>query len=393
MGKKRGDRVPAAVGAARSGSQAVSLREESSGKTRADAASLLRLQHLQRLAAWAGGEAGVGPVGALLGRRLAGDAEAAGVPLGASTFVCQRCETVLQPGFNCTIHIKNNKRKAKRRKKLNCCQNSISYSCHFCGDENLIRGSAKNILKGLLSSRKPVSTDSTSIKLKGDSRNKRLVTIKEGLDHFQAAASQLESSSGLKRSSVEKNENEEMPIPNLLNDSMEGVVSSSVELNQSTTATEQEDISQKIVVSSTVGKCIQETESVSAVKIKVCESDVLLKAEFPVGSTFVTPQKRKLMDVMDPKDSAELLETRSIQNKKGERSGSVNGKAPTPSTKCAPNASGKNNKPVASGSAQMSGSSRKRARKGWTTLKQIAEKEELERKEKMGNFVIPFFMQ
>ncbi|KAG8051741.1 hypothetical protein GUJ93_ZPchr0001g31249 [Zizania palustris] len=179
-----------------------------------------------------------------------------------------------------------------------------------------------------------------------------------------------------------------MPTPNLLNDSLEGVVSLSVELNQSATATEQEDISQKTVVSITDGKCIKETESITAVKIKVCESDVLLKAEFPVGSTFVTPQKRKLMDVMDPKDSAELLETRSMQTKKGERSGSVNSKAPTPSTKCAPN-----NKPVASGSSQTSGSSRKRARKGWTTLKQIAEKEELERKEKMGSFVIPFFMQ
>ncbi|KAG8038608.1 hypothetical protein GUJ93_ZPchr0254g2866 [Zizania palustris] len=293
MGKKRGDHVPDAVGAARAGNQAVSIREENSGKTRADAASLLRLQHLQRLAAWACGEAGVAPVSALLGRRLAGEAEAAGIPLGASTFVCQRCETVLQPGFNCTIRL-----------------------------------------------------------------------------------------------SVERNENEEMPTPNLLNDSLEGVVSLSVELNQSATATEQEDISQKTVVSITDGKCIKETESITAVKIKVCESDVLLKAEFPVGSTFVTPQKRKLMDVMDPKDSAELLETRSMQTKKGERSGSVNGKAPTPSTKCAPN-----NKPVASGSSQTSGSSRKRARKGWTTLKQIAEKEELERKEKMGSFVIPFFMQ
>ncbi|KAG8051736.1 hypothetical protein GUJ93_ZPchr0001g30023 [Zizania palustris] len=90
MGKKRGDHVPDAVGAARAGNQAVSIREENSGKTRADAASLLRLQHLQRLAAWACGEARVAPVGALLGRRLAGEAEAAGIPLGASTFVCQR---------------------------------------------------------------------------------------------------------------------------------------------------------------------------------------------------------------------------------------------------------------------------------------------------------------
>nr|CAB3494740.1 unnamed protein product [Digitaria exilis] len=40
----------------------------------------------------------------------------------------------------------------------------------------------------------------------------------------------------------------------------------------------------------------------------------------------------------------------------------------------------------------MRSNSRKRARKGRTTLKQMAEKDELERKEKMGNFVIPFFI-
>jgi len=69
---------------------AVSLREETSGRTRVDEASLLRVKHLQRLAPWAGAEAGVGPVGALLGCRLAASAEAAGVSLGAVTFLCQR---------------------------------------------------------------------------------------------------------------------------------------------------------------------------------------------------------------------------------------------------------------------------------------------------------------
>jgi hypothetical protein len=69
----------------------VSLREESSGKTtRVDEASVLRVKHLQQLAAWTGAEAGVGPVGALLGRRLAASAEVARVPIGPATFLCQR---------------------------------------------------------------------------------------------------------------------------------------------------------------------------------------------------------------------------------------------------------------------------------------------------------------
>jgi hypothetical protein len=77
--------------AGRTGNQAVSLREESSGKTtRVDESTVLRVKHLQRLAAWAGTEAGVGPIGALLGRRLAASAEVAGVPVGAATFPCKR---------------------------------------------------------------------------------------------------------------------------------------------------------------------------------------------------------------------------------------------------------------------------------------------------------------
>uniref|UniRef100_A0A0D9V1Q9 Uncharacterized protein n=1 Tax=Leersia perrieri TaxID=77586 RepID=A0A0D9V1Q9_9ORYZ len=387
MGKKRGGRgngtgtdPPAAAAWGRAGNQAVSLREESSGKTRADAASLLRVQHLQRLG-WAPSARCWGAASRPTPRRQ-----------GFLWPPPPSCARVLQPGFNCTIRIKNSKRKAKRRKKLNSCQNSISYLCHFCGDQNLIRGSGKHVMKGLLSSRKPVSMDITSNKLKRDSSNKRLVTIKEGLEHSQAAASQLESSSGLKQPTLEKNEHEERPTP-IIDDSMEEMVlSSSVQLDQSTSATNQEDVLQKIAVKSANEKTMHETESVSADKSDLCQPDVPLE-ELPIRSNFVTPRKNRLTDVVDHKDSAELLNTRSIQNKKEVRSGSVTGKVATMPTKSAPNDSGKNNKSVASGSAQMSGSSRKRARKGWTTLKQIAEKEELERKEKMGNFVIPFFMQ
>jgi hypothetical protein len=88
-GKRRGGEPHLTAG--RTGNQAVSLRDESSGKTtRVDEASVLRVKHLQQLAAWTGAEAGVGPVGALLGRRLAASAEVARVPIGPATFLCQR---------------------------------------------------------------------------------------------------------------------------------------------------------------------------------------------------------------------------------------------------------------------------------------------------------------
>ncbi|VAH98848.1 unnamed protein product [Triticum turgidum subsp. durum] len=329
MGKKPGNAGRSS--ASRPMNQAMSLREETSGKAQADVPSLLRVQHLQRLAAWASGNVGVGSIGALLGHRLATNAEASGIPVEASTFLCQRCESILQPGFNCTIRIKNNKKKAKRRKKSNPGQNSVVYACHFCGDQNLIRGSGKGIVKGLLASRKPASN-----------MNVPTITTKKGIEHSVTPASQLESSR-LKISTPEDYKMEK------------GAVFSMVDRGQLAAA--HDDILQKIEVESAHDKCVNGIES-AASKNTICEPDVTSQAGFLAGSNFVTPLKSKLAEVTAPIGS-------SASNKKS---------APGDST-------------------QPAGSSRKRARKGWTTLKQIAEKDELERKEKMDNFVIPFFMQ
>ncbi|VAI69290.1 unnamed protein product [Triticum turgidum subsp. durum] len=366
MGKKPGNAGPSS--ASRPMNQAVSLREETSGKTQADPPSLLRVQHLQRLGAWASGEVGVGSIGALLGRRLATNAEAAGIPIGASTFLCQRCESILQPGFNCTIRIKNNKRNGKRRKKSNPGQNSVVYACHFCGDENLIRGSGKGIVKGLLSSRKPVST---SIMLKGVNMP-TVITTKKGIEHSVTAASQLESSR-LKTSTIEKDKQGNVPKSNLPGESKmekKGGVSSMVDCGL-------------------LGdKCMNGIEPAASKNTTTCEPDVTSQAEFLVGSNFVTPRKSKLVDVTAPIASEEPLKTKSTLNSKGQNCGSVAGKTPGSYSKSA-----SNTKSAPGDSSQPAGSSRKRKRKGWTTLKQIAEKEELERKQKMDNFVIPFFMQ
>lgn len=70
--------------------QGATLREENTGKKRVDVSSMLRMEHLQRLSTWAGVEAGIPPLGALFGHRLAASAEAGGVPLDPSTFVCRR---------------------------------------------------------------------------------------------------------------------------------------------------------------------------------------------------------------------------------------------------------------------------------------------------------------
>lgn len=70
-------------------------------------------------------------------------------------FISCRCETVLQPGFNCNVRIEKvsaNKKKHMRRrykKKPNMFlpQNNVVYYCNFCSHRNLKRGTTKGQMK------------------------------------------------------------------------------------------------------------------------------------------------------------------------------------------------------------------------------------------------------
>lgn len=92
MGKKRGKQNGGSSGAP------ASLREEASGFKPTAARSgdaknpksMLKLQHLQKLAVWAAGEGSIPSLGAFFGRRLAAIGESLGVPPDASLVSCQR---------------------------------------------------------------------------------------------------------------------------------------------------------------------------------------------------------------------------------------------------------------------------------------------------------------
>lgn len=64
-----------------------------------------------------------------------------------------RCETILQPGYNCTIRVEKNRANAsgscsRRSKKASTpTQNNVVYTCHFCSHRNLKRGTPKGHLK------------------------------------------------------------------------------------------------------------------------------------------------------------------------------------------------------------------------------------------------------
>ncbi|GMY38292.1 hypothetical protein FCV25MIE_33536 [Fagus crenata] len=149
----------------------ISLREEATGRKQTkglasiNSKSMLKLDHLQNLATWATGDPAIPSLAAFFGHRLASETESTGAP-PHPLFSCQRCETILQPGFNCTIRIEKNKAKASRRRKktYGLSQNNVVYKCHFCSHRNLKRGTPKGHMKEICPSKAKTSLKSEPAK-------------------------------------------------------------------------------------------------------------------------------------------------------------------------------------------------------------------------------------
>ncbi|KAL3498840.1 hypothetical protein ACH5RR_041572 [Cinchona calisaya] len=174
MGKKKS---PAATRSTSS----VTLREESSGKKQSNvnAKSMLKLDHLKRLAIWASSEASIPSLGAVFGHHLAATAEALGVAPDPSLFSCQRCESILQPGYNCTVRIEKLKAKAKQRRKKKpsvSTQNNVVYNCHFCSHQNLKRGTPKGYMKQLCPPKAKLPSKPEISNLNGENFDKVIIT-------------------------------------------------------------------------------------------------------------------------------------------------------------------------------------------------------------------------
>ncbi|XP_011080956.1 uncharacterized protein LOC105164092 [Sesamum indicum] len=146
-GKKKGPNAGA-------GSQprvSMTLREESTGKKQGSVnfKSMCKLDHMKNLAVWAAAEASIPSLGAFFGERLAAASEALGIRSDPSLFVCERCESILQPGDNCTVRIEKNmsKSRCRRKKSSLTTQNNVVYRCHFCSHRNVMRGTPKGYVK------------------------------------------------------------------------------------------------------------------------------------------------------------------------------------------------------------------------------------------------------
>ncbi|KAL1193023.1 hypothetical protein V5N11_026073 [Cardamine amara subsp. amara] len=126
--------------------------------------SVLRHEHLKNLALWSStGDTPIPSLASLFGRSFAADAEATGIAINPDLVSCQRCETILQPGFNCNVRIEkaSTKKKQNRFKKYNnnisLPQNNVVYNCNFCSHRNLKRGTSKGQMKEIYPSKPKAS--------------------------------------------------------------------------------------------------------------------------------------------------------------------------------------------------------------------------------------------
>ncbi|KNA21902.1 hypothetical protein SOVF_038900 isoform A [Spinacia oleracea] len=86
------------------------------------------------------------------------------ISASASYSATSRCETILQPGLNCTIRIEKNRAKNHRRSKTKTpTQNNVVYTCQFCLHRNLKRGTPKGYMRELTPS-KPKSSNPKPVK-------------------------------------------------------------------------------------------------------------------------------------------------------------------------------------------------------------------------------------
>ncbi|GLT55471.1 hypothetical protein SLA2020_285900, partial [Shorea laevis] len=129
----------------------ISLREEVSGKKQTNVKSRLKHEHLQNLAVWVSSEASIPSLAAFFGHRLATDGEVSVIAPNPSFLPCQRCETILRPGFNCTVHIEKIRAKVRHgcKKPQSLTQNNVVFKCHFCSHGNLKKGTPKGHMKGI----------------------------------------------------------------------------------------------------------------------------------------------------------------------------------------------------------------------------------------------------
>ncbi|XAR70295.1 hypothetical protein NMG60_11027104 [Bertholletia excelsa] len=340
MGKKRSKRAAPSVPPGSHSS--ITLREETKGKRQinVNAKSMLKLEHVRNLAIWAGGEASIPSLGAFFGQRLAALGEVLGSQPDQTLFACRRCETILQPGYNCSIRIEKNAAKSKRRcKKTNTPpQNYVIYKCRFCSYRNLKRGTPQGHMKEICP---PEAKPSKELEPSKASPNP--------VNSDEAAKGNVEA-----KPSKELEPSKVFPNPD---NSKEGA-KSNVEAKTS----------KKFEPSKVFPNPVNSEEGEKS----NVEARPLDEIAFPTVTT--DDAFRDSPATPSVKTVTTLLEAK---RRKRNRSGSNKAVEPESSS-------------AVSEADKSIGTSNKRKRKSWTTLKEIAESSERGNKRNITNLTIPF---
>ncbi|KAL5723334.1 hypothetical protein ACHQM5_006745 [Ranunculus cassubicifolius] len=153
-------------------------------KKATDVKSMLKMQHLQNLSVWAGNEASMSSYAAFLGNRFGTFREANEIPLDPSLVPCQKCESILRPGFNCTVRVETNDGKARRRRNRVYVppKNIVVYTCHFCSHRNVKKGTPKRHMKEILASKQKPTLESESSSKGAINESKKVIVSETVLD-------------------------------------------------------------------------------------------------------------------------------------------------------------------------------------------------------------------
>ncbi|KAI5055977.1 hypothetical protein GOP47_0029498 [Adiantum capillus-veneris] len=133
---------------------------------------------------------------AILGSHLASTSQLLGAsPPPSPHFTCQRCESILQVGINCSIRVRSRKRKKQRSasKETSPPVNCILYYCQYCAFENMNIGTPKAYVKTKLSEmaarHKLSELSKSNVEKKAKTSNKELMTATKVLSIEGAGSS------------------------------------------------------------------------------------------------------------------------------------------------------------------------------------------------------------
>ncbi|XP_021818977.1 uncharacterized protein LOC110760930 isoform X2 [Prunus avium] len=392
----------------------ISLREELTGKKQTkgpavNAKSALKLEHLQRLAVWAGGEASVPSLGAFFAHTLASAQEALGVPPDPSLFTCQRCETILQPGLNCTVRIEKNRSKKRRKSKkpTSFSQNNVVYTCHFCSYRNLKRGTPRGHMKVIC----PTKTKTTSKLKPAKSISKKFVSSKksnvaedEVRKANEIAASEIIQANEIASSEITREiQANEIASSEIAREIQGNETASEIarEIQENETASSEiaREIQENETASSEIAREIQENETASSEIAREIQENETASSEIARENRIVETRADEdevtivnemassaIAGEIPTVDSPETPKVRTgptllLGGKRRKRNKSVSKKPAEPE-----------NSPNPTDAENTGSMSNKRRRKKWTSLKEIAESSEHKNIRNISALTIPFFV-